>query len=237
MENIYYVYIWIREDYNTVFYIGKGKNDKYHNRAKSIKNNQYFKNIYYKVPTHYEIVYQNLSEKEALEQEKKLIREYIDNKGYSIQANKSIPKVQGRHLVNLTYGGEGISGYRHTKESIEKSTRRGEQNGNYGKRGSAHQCYGISKTEEHKNKIRSSNPRSTKVYCVEFNEYYDSARQASKSILQKYNIVTYHSGITNCCKGKRTSCGFYKDTKEKANLHFIYSPTTTERVDVDRLTG
>ena len=31
----YYVYIWIREDYNTIFYVGKGKND----RAKTIKGN------------------------------------------------------------------------------------------------------------------------------------------------------------------------------------------------------
>lgn len=28
MENIYYVYEWIRLDTNEVFYVGKGKNNK-----------------------------------------------------------------------------------------------------------------------------------------------------------------------------------------------------------------
>ena len=65
--NEYYVYVWIREDYNTVFYIGKGKNQKYVSRAERIKNNIHFKRIYEKVPTHYEIIHNNLTEQEALD--------------------------------------------------------------------------------------------------------------------------------------------------------------------------
>lgn len=229
----YYVYIWIREDYNTIFYVGKGKND----RAKTIKGNIHFKRIYEKVPTHYELLYENLTEDEAFKLEKETIYKLVYEEGYSIQARSYEGKeIKGRHLVNCTFGGEGISGYKHTPEENAKSARYGEQNGNYGKKGELHQCYGIPKTEEHKEKIRLSNPRSKAVYCIELNEFYQSARQASNKLLEDYNIIVNHSTISKCCKGEKECCGKYKDTKEKANLHFIYSPTTTKRVDVNQLT-
>lgn len=229
----YYVYIWIREDYNTIFYVGKGKND----RAKTIKGNIHFKRIYEKVPTHYKLIYENLTEQEAFNLEKETIYRLVYEDGYSIQAKAYEGKeIKGRHLVNCTFGGEGVSGHKHTPEENAKSARHGEKNGNFGKKGELHQCYGIPKTEAHKNKIRLSNPRSKAVYCIELDEYYDSSRQASDEILNKHNIVVYHSAISKCCKGLRNDCGYYKDTKEKANLHFIYSPTTTERVDVNQLT-
>lgn len=232
-KRVYYVYIWIREDYNTIFYVGKGKKE----RARIVKNNKHFQHIYNKVPTHYEIIYQNLTEEEAFEKEKEIIYNLVYEDGYSIQARAYKGKEnKGKHLVNCTFGGEGISGYKHTLEENQKSARYGEQNGNYGKKGKLHQCYGIPKTEEHKQKIRLSNPRSKKVYCVELNKYFDSSRQASDILLKEYGIVAYHSAISKCCKGERECCGKYKETKEKANLHFIYSPTTTERVDVNQLT-
>lgn len=229
----YYVYIWIREDYNTIFYVGKGKN----NRAKIVKGNIHFKRIYEKVPTHYELIYTDLTEKEAFDLEKETIHKLVYEDGYSIQARAYEGKeTKGRHLVNCTFGGEGVSGHKHTPEENAKSVRLGEQNGNYGKRGELHQCYGVPKTEEHKSKIRCSNPRSKKVYCIELNESFDSARQASDKILIEHNIVVYHSAISKCCQGLRDSCGYHKDTREKVNLHFIYSPTTTERVDANQLT-
>ena len=105
----YYVYIWIREDYNTIFYVGKGKND----RAKTIKGNIHFKRIYEKVPTHYELIYTNLTEKEAFDLEKETIHKLVYEDGYSIQAKAYEGReIKGRHLVNCTFGGEGVSGHK-----------------------------------------------------------------------------------------------------------------------------
>ncbi|MBQ1769389.1 MAG: hypothetical protein IIZ99_01665 [Turicibacter sp.] len=237
--NEFYVYIWFREDYNTPFYIGKGKTDKNHNRAKTIKNNKHFKRIYNKVPTHVTIVEDNLSEDEAFELEKKIIKFLVNDCGYSIQAKSYKGKEKkGRHLVNCTFGGEGISGYRHTPEENLKSTKRGEEHGMYGKRGELSPIYGRKYSSEHKEKIKLNNPKRKKVYCVETKQTYNSCREACKSILKTHNIVCYHGAISKVCQGVYKHCGLYNDTREKAYLHFKYvdSPTTTERVDVNQLT-
>ena len=104
--NEFYVYIWFREDYNTPFYIGKGKTDKNHNRAKTIKNNKHFKRIYNKVPTHVTIVEDNLSEDEAFELEKKIIKFLVNDCGYSQSCptlcdpmNRSTPGLPVHHQL------------------------------------------------------------------------------------------------------------------------------------------
>ena len=232
--NEYYVYVWVREDYNTIFYIGKGKDTKYRSRAETIKNNKHFQRIYNSVPTHYEIIYKELTEDEALKLEKEIIHYYVYDLGYSIQVPSYDGKeIKGRHLTNCTWGGEGVSGYRHTEEEKRKCALTGEQNGNYGKKGELHQCYGVPKTEKHKEKIMLSNPRCKQVYCVELDETFRSFREASRILKERYNINCSHASISANCRGKSASCGEYVDTKEKANLHFkIITPTTTERVEL-----
>lgn len=75
--------------------------------------------------------------------------------------------------------------------------------------------------------------KSTLIYGEHPSEKDNALEEQIKC---KSYIVVYHSAISKCCKELRNGCGYYKDTKEKANLHFIYSPTTTERVDVNQLT-
>lgn len=232
--NEYYVYVWIREDYNTVFYIGKGKNQKYTSRAERIKNNIHFKRIYEKVPTHYEIIHNNLTEQEALDLERKTIHYYVYELGYSIQVPTYEEKeIKGKHLTNCTWGGEGVSGYKHTDEEKRKCANFGEKNPNYGKKGELHQCYGKPKTNSHKEKIMLSNPRCKGVYCIELDRTFRSFREASRILKEEYGIKCSHASISANCSGKSTSCGEFIDTKEKANLHFIIiTPTTTERVEL-----
>lgn len=230
----YYVYIWVREDNNSVFYVGKGKDTKYRSRAETIKNNIHFQRIYNSVPTHYEIIKNELTEKEALELEKETIRHYVYDLGYSIQVPSYNGKeIKGKHLTNCTWGGDGVSGYRHTEEEKRKCALFGERNGNYGKKGELHQCYGVPKTEEHKEKIMLSNPNCKEVYCVELDRYFRSFREASRILKEEYKINCSHASISANCRGRNSSCGTYIETNEKANLHFkVISPTTTERVEL-----
>lgn len=118
-NNIFYVYQWIREDYNTPFYIGKGKGNRY----KRLDNRkQYFMNIYNSVPTHVEIIKDKLTEEKALKLEKDIIHNLVFNENYSIDVpDYKCEKNVGKHLTNLTWGGEGTCGFtfKQSKESVE----------------------------------------------------------------------------------------------------------------------
>ena len=93
MENIFYVYEWIRLDTNEPFYVGKGKG----RRAFEIQrgNNKYFYNILNKTDVAVYILEENLSEKEAYQIECYYINEYKYKIGYN--------------LTNICDGGEGVT--------------------------------------------------------------------------------------------------------------------------------
>ena len=104
------VYKHIRLDSNLVFYIGIGKSNK---RPYSKNHrNTYWHNIVNKHGYKIEIISENITWDEAKEMECRLILEYgrLDLKTGS--------------LVNMTNGGEGISGYSHTEEWKKESSKR-----------------------------------------------------------------------------------------------------------------
>ena len=126
-ENIYYVYVWIRKDINKIFYVGKGKKNRYKDLS---SRNQWFLNIVNKIGMNnieIKIIENNLTEDEAFEKEIYYISKF---------------KEENHPLCNLTKGGEGSSdwytylseeekehhkeisksflGKHHTKETIEK---------------------------------------------------------------------------------------------------------------------
>lgn len=93
----YYIYLHITLSTNKVFYIGKGKGNRYKSKQ---NRNKYWLNTVNKYG-YYPLIYKdNLTEKEAFELEKELII------FYSTITN----------LTNLTDGGEGTSGYKYTEE-------------------------------------------------------------------------------------------------------------------------
>lgn len=95
----YYVYEYIRLDTNEVFYVGKGKNGRY----KTLNNrNPMFLNIVKSAPYKVIKVLENLSNEDALEAEMSFIK-----------YRKSL----GQASCNLTSGGQGAIGYKHTLES------------------------------------------------------------------------------------------------------------------------
>lgn len=101
--NVFYIYRWIRLDQNVPFYVGKGTKDRAYQKNKS--RNTYFKNIINSVPTEVEIVLGNLTETEAFKKEAEFINLY---------------KKMGYCEANFSNGGEGSSGYHHTKEALKK---------------------------------------------------------------------------------------------------------------------
>ena len=94
MNKDYFVYFHIRLSNNQIFYIGKGKNKRFKSVA---DRNKHWHNVANK--GYYYLIYaNNLTEKEAFNLEKEMIKKYKSQ------------------LVNLTDGGEGTSGYKYTKE-------------------------------------------------------------------------------------------------------------------------
>lgn len=103
-EKIYYVYEWIRLDTNEPFYVGKGKEGRAYRKNRG--NNRHFNNIVNKLPTAVYILHNNLTELEALEYEIYYIDYYKNKIGFD--------------LVNITNGGEGVSGLKHTDYNKKK---------------------------------------------------------------------------------------------------------------------
>lgn len=136
--NKFYVYRWFYKDTNETFHIGKGKNQRYKETKQS--RNQYFKNIIEKEKDNVasEILYNNLTEQEAWELERKLIREY---------------KAKGECKTNFHEGGNGgntgcyDNPERSAKLSAAAKKRIGKLNPMFGKH----------HTEETKEKIRQAN--------------------------------------------------------------------------------
>lgn len=215
----YYVYGYVRLDTNTYFYIGKGTNNRY--KRIDLRSN-HFKNIINSVDCAVEIIKDNLTEEEALDLEQDLIESLVFEEGYTIEFDSFQDKNEGfNHLVNCTYGGEGISGYKHTEETIKKCVHYGKNNGMYGKKGELSPHYGKKYSEDHKEKIKLSNPKRKKVYCIELDIEFNSYREAEKILLENYNIVCSHASISAICRGLYSKGGYYNDTMLEANLHFI----------------
>ena len=90
----------------------------------------------------------------------------------------------------------------------------------YGKKGELSPLWGTIKTNEHKEKIKMSNPRRKRVICIELNLTFESYREAEKMLLEKYNIVCSHASISAQCRNKISYCGRDKFTNKPLYLHF-----------------
>lgn len=131
---IYYIYCWCKKD-GTPYYIGKGKN----NRAWEKHGN------YYPPKGRVVIMESQLTELGAFALERRYIRWYgLEN------------------LKNQTYGGEGISGYKHTNHSKKKMSlrKKGQKRNEHARQQIAKGKLGKKRkpfTEKHKKNLSESN--------------------------------------------------------------------------------
>lgn len=124
-NNTYYVYAWYFKSTGKVFHIGKGTKNRY--LETKISRNAYFKNIIQKYSDDVEVkkLYENLTDEEACDLERKLIKEY---------------KARGECETNFHEGGHGgnTGNYDNPERSRKISeaikSRIGEKNSNFGKR-------------------------------------------------------------------------------------------------------
>ena len=105
MTSSFYTYFHTRNDTGKVFYVGKGKGRRAHEPGR----NPHWKNIVAKHGYTVHFAMTRLSEAEAFEHEKFLILCFKD---------------MGIYLTNMTDGGEGVSGYKHTEQEIEENRAR-----------------------------------------------------------------------------------------------------------------
>ena len=101
--NRFYVYGWYLSD-GTCFYVGKGTGDRYRERS---RRNKYWINIVVQEeregrPVSVKKLHEGLSEQDALSIEESLIKQLA-------------PK------ANLTLGGQGPTGYRHTYKALQST--------------------------------------------------------------------------------------------------------------------
>lgn len=217
MDNLnrFYIYVHNRLDTNLPFYIGKGCGGRAFSKA---SRNKWWKNIVQKCGYEVIIIEQNLSEEDAFELETQHIKLF---------------RKLGYELTNMTAGGEGASGYKHTHEALEKM-----------------RAFGLTRThtEESKAKMRASQAsvqrpegvmtkavaaavlvntgkklsketrvkqsrsmNSPRIRCSN-GMVFDILSDASKFVSgsEDYKVYSKHSGdIGKCCKGKRkTAYGF-----------------------------
>jgi len=201
---MYYVYIHYTKDTGIPFYVGKGQS----NRKDSTKNrNQYWKNKVCKHGFYSEVVFETIYEQEALNREKSLIKTM---------------KLNNIELVNLTDGGEGLSGYSFSESHKEKlrshlrkvspkslslETKRklselnsGVNNSMYGKK---HTIETINKIKKSlKDKTNGSNNPNFKGYIQATNiNTNESIIICGNLELEKLGFNSGH--VSACIKGKR----------------------------------
>lgn len=231
--NDYYVYIYWRLDTNEIFYVGMGHRNRWRDLN---KRNKHFKNIANKVKIICEIVKENLTQLEALYWEQKVIEQLVFKYGYSIDMPNNRSEEKGLHLCNMTFGGEGCIGYKHTDVSKEKMKGKrisicGEKNYFYGinvwenltneerekrieKIRKAH--LGKKHTEESKRKMSESakgtnvgkdNGRAKCVICLTTKRMFYTIRDGARY----YGCD--ESGVRKVCEGNtnRKHCGKLSD--------------------------
>ena len=181
-ENNYKVYIHINKTNGKRYYgITKQEPKKRWQNGKKYGNNDHFTNAinYYGWDNFDHIVIaRGLTEEEAKWLEIELIRELDTtnrDKGY-----------------NITKGGEGTNGYKHTEE-----TRKNISKIHKGKTLSDETRKKLS--ESHKGK---NSPSAKRIYCVELDMYFDTVTEASEYVgCHRSNISSVLIGNRKTCKG------------------------------------
>lgn len=199
----HYIYIHRRNDTGEVFYVGKGSGK----RAFDKKRNDWWKRIVSKCGYTVEIIEWFDDHDSALAREVELIAEYRE---------------KGVQLVNLTDGGEGAKGYKHTPETrkimsikhIGKTpSDETKKKLSLAKKGEKHHMFGKITSIETKRKISATNKDRTHSHAT------------------KMKISSSQKGEKNHMFGKTVS----EETREKqrvASTGRFHSKETKDKISV-----
>ena len=176
---MYYIYAHTRNDTNQIFYIGKGQG----NRAWTKRRSIYWHNITQKVGYSVEILATFISEQEAFQQEINCIK-WLDN------------------LCNLTLGGEGCSGLKHSEET--KSKIRIWHTGKIVSEDTKKLLSKINtgKTHSFESKVKMSKSRKGNQSCLGYKHTTETKNKVSKSLEGNFRRLKYITYATNIVSGK-----------------------------------
>ena len=232
-EKRFYVYKHIRLDNNSCFYIGKGTGKRSNVRKRNDHHDRIIKNIDYKIV----IVKDNLTEKEALDLEKELIRHYVFDLGYGIDIKGYRKKKSQFKLSNQTWGGDGISrpmpqevkdkislshlnlNFKHSEESKKKMSisSLGIEPWNKGKKN----IYSEETLEKMRNARLNRDPWNKGKKCEQLSGSKNPSAKAvvcittneifttMKEASEKYGVSV--NSICGCCKGRNKTGGKLSD--------------------------
>lgn len=209
-----YLYRHIRLDRNQPFYIGIGSDDSYKRAYDKRSRSKYWKSVINKTDYEVEILMEDLTWEEACEKEKEFISLYgRADLGTGI-------------LCNLTEGGEGVLGMKHSEETrkkIAEDNKRPEKlrvcMENLKKMQTPEAIEKARKNRDYKeisrkrvantdyNKVKEASERSVTQYSLEglYIKEWTSISEACKALPNLFD-----SNIIRCCKGDRSHAGGFR---------------------------
>ena len=151
----FYVYEHIRKDNNTCFYVGKGTG----NRAYNLDRGNFHDSVRDEYGCRVKIIKDGLTEEEAFKLERERIEDYIITFGYGAPIegyddyDHNLP-----YLTNFTWGGEGVSGRKHSEEEKQKMSKakKGKKNSKEHNKNISKALKGIKLSEQTRRKMSES---------------------------------------------------------------------------------
>ena len=198
MKRDFYIYAHFKKTNNKLFYIGKGSG----NRSNNKKNrNIYWKRIVSKHDYYIKIIKNNLSEKIAHKEEVFYIKHF---------------KMIGCKLCNMTDGGEGVSGLKHSNLTKEILSKKGlgrkaskETKNKMALRMKGNKnSLGLKTSNETKLKLSNSSKNKKIVLQYDLKENFIKEWESVSYAAKALNINT--SGIFNCITNKQSTCKGFK---------------------------
>ena len=211
METNYKIYVHIAPNGKRYYGITKQKVEARWNNGKGYSNNDHFTNAinYYDWDNFEHIVIaRGLTEEEAKWLEIELIREHDTtnrDKGYNITKGGDDNPTDNEEVRKKI--GEAHRGHKHSEEHRKK----------------------ISEACKGKN-TGKNNPKATKVYCVELEQYFDTVTEASEYV---GCCISSISKVLNPNKCNKTAKGYhwvYAEEVNEENINKVLSEEYNERI-------
>lgn len=217
-EKKYYVYKWFNIENQHVFYVGKGTGERACRKSAGSRN-KYFIRYVASHPCDYQIIEQNLDEKEALQKEYQLIKFYKEKGECECNFDTVNPSTGNAHLVG------SLNGMWHKKHSLETKQKISSINSDGRFKGENNPQYKISPKErmspeqyelwkQHRSVSMSNggNPKARQV------ELYDSNHQ----LIQTFDC------IKNCALYLKTELKISKNIDHLRHVILNHSKKQTD---------